>query len=62
VRNETTVNIGTSRDTGEFACDSIGHWWTTQGRFAYPNATSLLMLMDGGGSKVISEEYFTRSG
>lgn len=50
VRNEATVNIGTSRDTGEFACDSIGHWWTTQGQFAYPNATSLLMLMDGGGS------------
>ncbi len=50
VRNEATVNIGTSRDTSEFACDSIGHWWTTQGRLAYPNATSLLMLMDGGGS------------
>ena len=50
VRNEATVNIGTSRDTGEFACDSIGHWWTTQGQHAYPNATSLLMLMDGGGS------------
>jgi hypothetical protein len=50
VRNEATVNIGTSRDTGEFACDSIGHWWTTQGQLAYPNATSLLMLMDGGGS------------
>jgi hypothetical protein len=49
VRNEATVNIGTSRDAGEFACDSIGHWWTTQGQFAYPNATSLLMLMDGGG-------------
>lgn len=50
VRNAATVNIGTSRDTGEFACDSIGHWWTTQGQFTYPNATSLLMLMDGGGS------------
>lgn len=50
VRNEATVNIGTSRDTGEFACDSLAHWWATQGRLAYPNATSLLMLMDGGGS------------
>lgn len=49
-RNEATVNIGTSRDTGEFACDSIGHWWTTQGQFAYPYANSLSMLMDGGGS------------
>jgi transposase len=50
VRNEAMVNIGTSRDTGEFACDSLGHWWIAQGQFAYPNATSLLMLMDGGGS------------
>lgn len=50
VRNEAMVNIGISRDTGEFACDSLGHWWITQGQFAYPNATSLLMLMDGGGS------------
>jgi transposase len=50
VRNEAMVNIGISRDTGEFACDSLGHWWITHGQFAYPNATSLLMLMDGGGS------------
>ena len=49
-RNEATMNIGTSRDAGEFACGSIGHWWTTQGQLAYPNAASLLMLLDGGGS------------
>ena len=50
VRNEATVNSGTSRDAGEFTCDSRGHWWTTQGQFTYPNATSLLMLMAAGGS------------
>ncbi|MDD5266515.1 MAG: ISAzo13 family transposase, partial [Methylococcales bacterium] len=26
-RNEAYVNIGTSRDTSEFSCDSIRHWW-----------------------------------
>ncbi|MDD5267645.1 MAG: hypothetical protein PHO08_11015 [Methylococcales bacterium] len=30
-RNEACVNIGTSRDTGEFSCDSIRHWWHTYG-------------------------------
>ncbi len=49
-RNEAYVNIGTSRDTSEFACDSIRHWWETYGKYHYPNATSILMLMDGGGS------------
>lgn len=49
-RNEAYVSIGTSRDTSEFACDSIRHWWNTYGKQHYPNATSILMLMDGGGS------------
>lgn len=49
-RNEAYVNIGTSRDTSEFACDSIRHWWNNYGKLHYPNASSILMLMDGGGS------------
>lgn len=49
-RNEAYVCIGTSRDTSEFACDSIRHWWYTYGIVFYPLATSILMLMDGGGS------------
>lgn len=58
VRNEATVNIGTSRDTSEFACDSLAHWWATHGRLTYPNATSLLMLMDGGGSNSSRHHLF----
>lgn len=50
VRNEGYINIGTSRDTSEFSCDSIRHWWYNHGLFYYPQATSILMLMDGGGS------------
>ena len=49
-RNEAYVNIGTSRDTSEFSCDSIRYWWQNYGIQYYPLATSILMLMDGGGS------------
>ena len=49
-RNEAYVSIGTSRDTSEFSCDSIRHWWYNYGILHYPLATSILMLMDGGGS------------
>ena len=49
-RNEAYTHIGTSRDTSEFACDSIRYWWENYGLVHYPNATSILMLMDGGGS------------
>jgi len=44
------INIGTSKDTSEFACDSIMNWWKNQGKFDYPNADSILILCDGGGS------------
>lgn len=49
-RNEAYVCIGTSRDTSEFACDSIRQWWKTHGKLNYSEADSILMLMDGGGS------------
>jgi hypothetical protein len=49
-QNKGYVQIGTSRDTTEFACDSIHHWWTQHGQFDYPEATSILLLCDGGGS------------
>jgi hypothetical protein len=49
-RNEAYASIGTSRDTSEFACDSIRHWWYNYGKLHYPDASSILMLMDGGGS------------
>jgi hypothetical protein len=48
--NKAHVNIGVSRDTTQFACDSVAHWWQKQGRADYPQATRLLLLCDGGGS------------
>lgn len=49
-KNKAYINIGTSKDTGEFACDSIRQWWYNQGRYDYPKATSILILCDSGGS------------
>lgn len=55
-RNHGFINIGTSRDTTEFACDSIRNWWYKQGQFNYPHASSILILCDGGGSN--SSRYY----
>jgi transposase len=48
--NKAVINLGTSRDTGEFACDSFRLWWYAQGKQDYPQASSILLLCDGGGS------------
>jgi len=44
------IHIGTSKDTSQFACDCLRSWWLERGRVLYPNATSILVLCDGGGS------------
>jgi transposase len=43
------VHLGTSKDTSQFACDCIRDWWLNYGRAAFPAATSILGLCDGGG-------------
>jgi Rhodopirellula transposase DDE domain len=57
-RNVGHINLGTSHDTSRFACDSIRWWWEKQGRDAYPNATALLLLCDGGGSNASRRYVF----
>lgn len=49
-RNEGLVNVGVSRDTSEFAVESIRQWWHRFGQHHYPNAKELLICADGGGS------------
>ena len=49
-RNEGHIHLGTSHDTGEFACDHLEAWWKEHGRLVYPEARSILLLCDGGGS------------
>jgi hypothetical protein len=48
--NSGYIHLGTSHDTSEFACDSLKDWWERFGRAAYPDANSILLLCDGGGS------------
>lgn len=49
-RNEGFVNIGISKNTAEFAVNSITGWWLSFGKLHYPNAKKLLICADGGGS------------
>jgi hypothetical protein len=56
--NEGYVNLGTSRDTTEFAADSILWWWLSHGQYLYPGATSICLLCDGGGSNSASKYLF----
>ena len=48
--NRGYIHLGTSHDTSEFACDCVKDWWDRFGNGLYPQATSLLLLCDGGGS------------
>ncbi len=48
--NTGYIQLGNSRDTSQFACDSFRHWWYNYGKQNYPKATSILVLCDGGGS------------
>jgi hypothetical protein len=49
-RNEGFVNVGMSHDTAEFAVESLRQWWKLVGRRHYPQAKSVLLCADGGGS------------
>lgn len=49
-KNKGFINIGTSKDTSEFVCDSIRVWWKNYGQYEYSEASSILALADGGGS------------
>jgi len=49
-RNKGFVCVGTSRDTSQFAVDSIRMWWLKTGLSHYPDADRLLILADCGGS------------
>ena len=49
-RNAGWVNVGTDHNTAAFAVESIRRWWSAMGKTAYPQASSLLITADGGGS------------
>jgi hypothetical protein len=49
-RNVGYMQLGTSHETSAVAGDSFRHWWYHYGRRHSPDATSILVLCDGGGS------------
>ena len=49
-KNEGWVSVGISKDTAEFAVNSIRTWWQQMGKEQYPIANKLLVTADGGGS------------
>jgi len=49
-KNEAWVSVGISHDTGEFAVQTIRTWWREMGASRYPDASSLTITADGGGS------------
>src|SRR5271157_3987901 len=48
--NAGWVSVGVDHDTAAFAANAIRAWWRLMGRERYPNARSLLITADGGGS------------
>lgn len=50
IKNNGFVNVGISKDTAEFAVNSISRWWKNIGKKNYPKATELLICSDCGGS------------
>jgi len=48
--NAGWVSVGGSSDTAEFAVSAIRRWWAEVGAVAYPDATTLLITADSGGS------------
>ena len=58
VRNHGHINIGLSHDTTQFACDSLKWYWNRIGRQCYPDADSILLLFDCGGSNSANKYIF----
>jgi hypothetical protein len=50
LHNRGTVYVGQSADTPRFAVDLLARWWVDEGQDAFPAASELLILADGGGS------------
>jgi transposase len=46
--NTGWVSVGLDHDTAEFAVATLGRWWEQMGTEAYPQATHVLVIADGG--------------
>ncbi len=57
-RNRGPINIGLSHDTSQFACDSFRWHWNRIGQQCYPDAASIPVLCDRGGSNSAAQYLF----
>ena len=48
--NTGRVSVGIDHDTASFAVNSIRRWWLEMGRARYPDAKTLMVTADCGGS------------
>jgi transposase len=48
--DEGWVSVGDTADTAEFAVESIRRWWDQMGRARFPEASTLMITADAGGS------------
>jgi hypothetical protein len=51
--NQGWVSVGVDHNTAAFAKETIRRWWREMGAPLYPDATELLITVDGGGSNSI---------
>lgn len=58
IANLGHINIGLSHDTSKFACDSFKWFWNRIGKQRYPDASSILLACDGGGSNSSKKYIF----
>jgi Rhodopirellula transposase DDE domain len=51
--NQGWVSVGVDHNTAAFAKETMRRWWREMGSPLYPDATELLVTVDGGGSNSI---------
>lgn len=49
-KNLGFISLGNSKDTSEFVCDNLLRVWNKHLKQYYPNAHTIMILCDGGGS------------
>ena len=52
--NTGYLTLGTTKDTSEFVCDNLFRVWTEHLQYRYPQAHTIMILCDGGGSNACS--------
>lgn len=58
VHNSGFVNVGIDHDTAAFSVESIRRWWNNFGQKEYPDAESIMITADGGGSNGTRNRLF----